>query len=86
MKELKSRIIGLWWLLTRKNFILMVPKEKLVGEQPGRSVEFIVRTDYSLDSDVLTVTALLNELREESLRRAAYQFIYTKTESDEIHP
>ena len=42
--------------------------------------------DAAQTGDVLTVTALLNELREESLRRAAYQFIYTKSESNEIHP
>lgn len=85
MKQLFNRLKAIWWLLTRKNFIIVIPKETVTDGQPSREIDFILRTDYSLDSDLLTVTALQMEIERVMLRRATYQFIYTKSEPDENH-
>lgn len=84
MKQTISRLKAIWWLFTRKNFIIVIPKETVTDGEPSREIEFMLRTDYSLESDLLTVTALHMEIEKIVLKRAAYKFIYTKSEPNEI--
>lgn len=55
---LVSRLKAIWRILTKNNFILIEVSE-FVNEngEAGRDVRVLLRTDYTIDSDVLTLEA-----------------------------
>ena len=85
MKAIKNRIKVLWWLLTKRNFIVIIPKETATNGEPSREIQFVVRTDYTLHSDLLSVAAVHQSIHRAILQKAAHDFIYTKPEPDEVH-
>jgi len=64
-KKLIGRLLAIWKILTTKNFILIHSvKEYTVDSESGRKFKIIRRTDYTDESDALTLKASFITLHE----------------------
>lgn len=60
------RLIAIWRIITKRNFILIEVEEFVVeNNQRGRNVRALIRTDYSIESDLLTLEAAKVQLNKE---------------------
>lgn len=52
-----QRLVSIWYIITKQNYILVLVEEGVSDGQNTRRVKPIYRTDYSGESDLLTLTA-----------------------------
>lgn len=63
-----NRILSIWHVISRRNYILICVKEFEEKGEKGRNISMDTRTDYGIDSDMLTLTAAFEMKKKKRLK------------------